>query len=534
MRPDQTVSQLRVLVTGVYECRFRTDSQYLPRFDTGFLAESARLQITETRRVARAYSSMSRLPRVRSYPKWLFMSILRKPIVVTLVLISLAMGWLAPPSPAAAELTIPESPAGDQLTWALDQIATAATGTTRADIESHFSDAYLDVITPDELIWYFSQYLAPVGPFEIVRWEGGATELRNNAVMLGPAGYWRVELTVTADSSHKIDLMWFEPVAVTTTPDAAPTSWSDLKRSFSAIAPLVSVTIGEVHDGSCDPIARVEPDLVLPIASSFKLYVLGELAYQVGEGTAAWDELLPLQTRYISQPNGDMRYMPVGSEYPLSYYADQMISKSDNTATDHLIARLGRTQVESAFALMGQSDPLVNVPLMFTREWFALRMRFSDDELQAYLASNDDERLAFLQDVADPVADSIVETEPWPGSAWASQIEWFASSGDLCRALAYLQHHGEQPGMQPVLNALSLKPEIVFDPTVWSYVGYKGGYETGVMSEKFPVATDRWALVCGLGRHHGPELRNRWRRPAQPDRHRGAEPGLSEMSRGSW
>jgi hypothetical protein len=192
--------------------------------------------------------------------------------------------------------------------------------------------------------------------------------------------------------------------------------------------------------------------------------------------------------------------MPIGSEYPLSYFAEQMISKSDNTATDHLIARLGRAQVESAFSVMGQSDPTVNVPLMFTREWFALRMRFSDDELRDYLDSTDDERLAFLQDVADPVADTIVETEPWPGSNWASQIEWFASSGDLCRALAYLQMHGERPGMQPVLNALSLEPEIVFDPTVWSYVGYKGGYETGVMSENFLLqrADGRWFAISAV------------------------------------
>ena len=428
------------------------------------------------------------------------MTFLRKSFPVVLVLVWLTMGWLAPPHPVAAELTIPESPAGQQLSWALDQITTAAAGTTDATIEDHFSDAYLAVITPDELIWYFSQYLSPVGPFQIVRWEGGATDLRNNAIMLGPTGYWRVEITVTPDASHKVDLLWFEPVYVTTTPDAAPMSWSDLKRDFSAIAPKVSVTIGEVHDGSCDPIARVEPDLVLPIASSFKLYVLGELARQVSDGDAAWDELLAIDPSHISQPNGDMRYMPVGSEYPLSYFAEQMISKSDNTATDHLIERLGRTQVESAFTLMGQSDPMVNVPLMLTREWFALRMRFSDDDLRAYLASSDDERLAFLQDVADPVADTIDETELWPGSSWASQIEWFASSGDLCRALAYLQQHGEQPGMQPVLNALSLEPEIVFDPTVWSYVGYKGGYETGVMSENFLLqrADGRWFAISAV------------------------------------
>jgi hypothetical protein len=212
-------------------------------------------------------------------------------------------------------------------------------------------------------------------------------------------------------------------------------------------------------------------------------------------------ELLPIRTYYISQPNGEMRNLPIGSEYTLTHFAEQMISASDNTATDHLIGRLGRDEVEAAFAEMGQSDPTVNVPLLLTREWFALRMRFTDEQIVEYLNMNDDEKRAFLQDVANPVADTILETEPWPGSRWASEIEWFASSADLCRALAYLQHQGTQPGMDPVLNALSLVPEIVFDPQVWSYVGYKGGYETGVMSENFLLqrATDgRWFSISAV------------------------------------
>ncbi len=429
------------------------------------------------------------------------MAHIRTSIVLVLLASLLAAGLVAPQSHASAELSIPETLAGNQLTWALDQVNTAATGTTEAVIAEHFSDDYLAVVTPAQLIGYFRDYINPAGPMTVVRFEGGATELRTNAILQGPYGYWRVELGVTPNDPHKIDAMWFEPVYATTTPAAAPRSWSDLKRDFAAIAPQVSVTIGEVDGGDCVPIARVDPEQVLPIASSFKLYVLGELARQVSERQAAWLEPLPISTSYISQPNGEMRYLPVGSEYTLTHFAEQMISKSDNTATDHLIGRLGRAEVESAFAEMGQSDPSVNLPLMLTREWFALRMRFTDDQLQEYLDLDDADRLAFLQDVANPVADTIVETELWPGPRWASEIEWFASSGDLCRALAYLQNHGAQPGMEPVLNALSLEPEIVFDPQVWSYVGYKGGYETGVMSENFLLqrASDgRWFSISAV------------------------------------
>jgi hypothetical protein len=424
----------------------------------------------------------------------------RKPIALLMVAALLVTGWAAPSRPAAAELAIPDNPAGDQLSWALAQVNTGSDGTSESAVATHFSDDYLAVVTPTQLIGYFRDYLHPAAPMQVVRFEGGATELRSNAILQGPYGYWRVELGVTPDAPHKIDALWFEPVYTTITPDKAPRKWSDLKSDFSVIAPQVSVTVGEVHDGACEPIARVEPDLILPIASSFKLYVLGELARQVSENQASWTELLPISPRYISQPNGDMRDLPIGSEYPLSYFAEQMISRSDNTATDHLIGRLGREQVESAFVRMGQQDPAVNVPLMLTREWFAMRTRFTDAEIEKFLQADDTGRRSMLEQEVDPVADTLLETDPWPGQAWASQIEWFASSGDLCRALAYLQQRGEQPGLQPVLNALSLEPEIVFDPATWSYVGYKGGYETGVMSENFLLqrADGRWFAISAI------------------------------------
>lgn len=424
----------------------------------------------------------------------------RKPIALALLLALLSANWLGPAHPAAAGLTIPDNPSGTQLTWALGQVNTGSSGTSESAIAQHFSDDYLAVVTPAQLLGYFRDYLFPAAPMTVMRFEGGATELRSNAILQGPYGYWRVELGVTAAEPHKIDTLWFEPVYVTTTPPTAPSNWSALKQFFSALAPRVSLTIGEVQDGACHPIARIEPDKVLPIASSFKLYVLGELARQVSEGQASWDELLPINPRYISQPNGDMRDLPAGSQYPLSYFAEQMISHSDNTATDHLIGRLGRQHVEAAFAVMGQHDPTVNVPLMLTREWFAMRMRFTDDTIAQFLQADDPGRRTMLEQEADPLADTLLPTDPWPGQAWASQIEWFASSSDLCRALAYLQWHGEQPGMQPVLDALSLEPEIVFDPQVWSYVGYKGGYETGVMSENFLLqrADGRWFAISAV------------------------------------
>lgn len=423
----------------------------------------------------------------------------KRSLALLLIAVMLAPAAMVP-APTGAELTIPDTPAGTQLRWALDQVNTGSADTSETTIAEHFSDAYLAVVTPAQLIGYFRDYLYPSAPMEVVRFEGGATTLRTNAILRGPSGYWRVELGVTPNQPHKIDTLWFEPVAVTVTPSSAPLSWSAWKRSTSNLAPFVSVTVAELGDGQCNPIARIDPDLVLPIASSFKLYVLGELARQVQEQRASWYELLPISPRYISLPNGEMRNLPVGSEYTLLHFAEQMISRSDNTATDHLIGRLGRAEVESAFARMGQQDPTLNVPLMLTREWFALRMRFGDGDLERFVGMTTEDRRAYLEQTVAPVAGTLLETELWPGPAWAADVEWFASSADLCRAMAYLESMGAAPEMHPVLDALSLEPEIVFDPLVWSYVGYKGGYETGVMSENFLLqrADGRWFSISAV------------------------------------
>lgn len=153
----------------------------------------------------------------------------RKSIALLLLLVTLAAGWIAPAPRASADLTIPDNPSGDQLSWALDQVNTGSDGTSEATIAKHFSDDYLAVVTPAQLLGYFRDYLFPSAPMNVMRFEGGATELRTNAILEGPYGYWRVELGVTPDEPHKIDALWFEPVYTTTTPDSAPRSWSDLK-----------------------------------------------------------------------------------------------------------------------------------------------------------------------------------------------------------------------------------------------------------------------------------------------------------------
>lgn len=419
----------------------------------------------------------------------------------------LALGLLSSQLPTAIEaqtadeaLQDPHTPAGEQLNWALVQVNTLAADLTPDLVREQFAPLFLTGISPEQLIDVFRYYVGPAGPMQIARFEGGQTEQRANALLSTPSGYWRVALTVDSGPTHQINGLFFQPAWVPPTPAALPDSWSALKRRFVGLAPRTGFMAAEVVNGDCEPLARVHPDETLAVASSFKLYVLGELAHQIEQGQASWDEPLAFDPNLVSLPNGDMRYASIGDAFPLVQWAEQMIAQSDNTATDHLIARLGRESVESAFGRMGHATPELNQPLLMTREWFAIKMRLSDQELSRYERASTATRREMLESVVQPEAATLAEWEPWPAFRALDTIEWFATAHDLCLAMANLLSLSALEDMEPVLNALSLQPNIAFDPVDWRYVGYKGGYEAGVKSDVWLLqrADGRWFVLTGI------------------------------------
>jgi beta-lactamase class A len=404
--------------------------------------------------------------------------------------------------------SIPDTPAGEQLAWTLEQINTSGERLTERRVEQRFAPDYLLALPAPQVIDVFRFYVGPAGPMEIARFEGGVTQTRAIALLSSPGGYWRVTLSVEEGAEHRIDGLLFEPVYLPPPAGTAARSWSSLKHRFAKLAPQTSFIAAEVTGSGCEPLARVEAGTPLAIASSFKLYVLGELARQVTEGQASWDELLPFDSALVSLPNGEMRYSSPGDAFPLAHYAEQMIARSDNTATDHLIARLGREEVEASFARMGHASPELNVPLLMTREWFAIKMRFSDRDIRRYELATTEKRRELIQSLVQPQAATLSEFEPWLAFRALDSIEWFASAADLCTALASLLETSRQPGMQPVLDVLSLEPGIRFDPAIWTYVGYKGGYETGVKSDAWLLqrADGRWFVMAGIINDHYAEI----------------------------
>ena len=189
---------------------------------------------------------------------------------------------------------------------------------------------------------------------------------------------------VDTASPNLITLLLFEPAREL--PSAA--SWGELDAELGKIAPEVSVFAAEVKAGKCEPVHGLNSDRKLAIGSAFKLYVLGELARQVGTGKLSWDEQLSIREEWKSVPSGKMQDEPAGTRHSVSYFAGQMISISDNTAADHLIHLLGRERVEANLTEMGMTDPSKNAPFLLTRDMVVLKATGNDALAKSYLAAD--------------------------------------------------------------------------------------------------------------------------------------------------
>lgn len=414
-----------------------------------------------------------------------------------------ASGTFARAAASAATnlVAIPQTPLGEQLLWTLDQVNQGGDGLSSLDLKDHVAGRYLTNYPAKYLIGDF-QSLGTIAPMIVGRFEGPVLPDRLSAVLVTGSGQdWRLILGIDHGRQHKIDILYFQPLYLPAYVKNPPKSFKGLNARVADVAPKAGFIAAEVEDGQCLPLTPgVNADKPLAIASSFKLYVLGELVRQIEVGEASWNEPLALRDDWKSLPSGDYVYQPAGSIYTLEQFAEEMISQSDNTATDHLIFRLGRENIEANFATMGLANPQLDTPLVATREWFAMRIRFSNKNLQRYVDASTATRRKILANDADPTANTLTLNEIWPGQQWSQSIEWFASPADLCRAMAYLQDQGQNPALSPIYDALSINPGVNFDAKTWRYVGFKEGYETGVKSMVWLLqrADGRWFTIATI------------------------------------
>ncbi|MFM7376843.1 MAG: serine hydrolase [Erythrobacter sp.] len=242
------------------------------------------------------------------------------------------------------------------------------------------------------------------------------------------------------------------------------------------------------------PVISRNVDTPLALGSAVKLYILAALAEDVKAGRRKWADVVPLTEK--SYPSGQLQNWPKGVPVTLHTLASLMISVSDNTATDQLIAVLGKDRILKLMRDSGHSDPGANDPFLTTRELFVLKT-MSRETLDQWINGQPAERvvLEVLLTAEDPSLDQV--NAAFGNGPKALDIEWFASPADLARLFAHMRKTADPR----TFDILAINPSATDAIKAnWRTIGFKGGSEPGVLNLTW-LLTDTagrdWVLTLG-------------------------------------
>jgi beta-lactamase class A len=247
--------------------------------------------------------------------------------------------------------------------------------------------------------------------------------------------------------------------------------WADLDAELTKSGARYSYQVSKVTDGNCSTVAGTNTDLSLPLASIFKLYVLLAVADAVKAGTVSWNDSLTITEEAKAVGSAGLEELPAGAEVSVRTAAQEMISASDNMATDLLIARLGPGAVERALVAAGHHDPASMTPFPTMHELFSVGWGAPDLREQWKHASRQDRVKLLQQTNSRPFQPDPTRTHT-PASP--DGVEWYGSAADICRVHAALQAAAVGKA-EPVKQILSTVPGIDLDRAKWPYIGAKGG-----------------------------------------------------------
>jgi hypothetical protein len=186
--------------------------------------------------------------------------------------------------------------------------------------------------------------------------------------------------------------------------------------------------------------------------------------------------------------SGVLQGDPDGTTLTVEQTAIKMISESDNTAADMLLALVGRRAVEAEVNTWSSHGSL-DVPFLSVAEMFVLKWHDFPSLAEHYLSLSPPDRQAYLTSTIDKIPDTALSTSNSPRDI--NSIEWFASPEDICHAFAGLSALETEPGLSPINTILSTNSGgIELKASTWPRIWFKGGAEPGVLTLGY-LARDR-------------------------------------------
>lgn len=335
-----------------------------------------------------------------------------------------------------------------------------------------FTAQFLEKVPPMQLRMIVGQVTAESGPCNSIRVTDQRSAYQVFAEGTTSSG-WLLPFTLTVETTppHKIAGLFVRP------PVKPTVDINSVVDEFKGLPGSASLMVADLSSGIT--LATHNSAERMPIGSTFKLYVLGSLLTSMHK----WEEVTFIDSSLYSLPSGVLQTWPHGSPITLHTLACQMISISDNTATDHLLHVLGQKAVQRHQAIMGHSAPEVNDPFLSTREMFLLKYSDQGAQAHAYARADVAERHAILDHVRDTfsLADMSLSSSP----VLPDSVEWFASTAEVVRALDWFRIASTTQEGKTALDILEINPGLQLDRTKWKRICYKGGSEPGLINMSY-------------------------------------------------
>lgn len=288
-----------------------------------------------------------------------------------------------------------------------------------------------------------------------------------------------MNLAVSPDTPHRIVGLLFTGTSATEgTLDA-------VVGALRSEHGLTGFTLARLDMGGPVPALSLNPDRPAAIGSAFKLAILAELIRATNGGERHWDDVVTLDGSPL--PGGFYTQKAAGTQVSLRELTEKMISVSDNSATDILLALVGRAKVEAMLPMIGWHDAARNRPMLSTLDMFKLKGVQGGALGRRWATLDEAGRRALLaREVAPASLSAIDPTLFRTGRPVMLDVEWFASPADLARTMDWIRRNTESGPGAEARRILSINPGA--GPAAasrWAYVGYKGGSEPGVISMSF-------------------------------------------------
>ena len=409
-----------------------------------------------------------------------------------------ALAFLAPTAPASAQSPATNAVTADPaLNARTAELIAAITGAQSYD--SYFAPSFRAALARAKWDAVVASMTAQMGkPLAIDRLTA-VTPFSANLRVRFERGVVNAQIAIDPAPPHQVVGLLF------TGPEMAGDTLDKLAADIRALPGTTGLGIYALGEGAPRLVAGIAPDKAMPLGSAFKLWVLGELAREVGAGERKWSDVVPVGP--ASLPSGITQNWPAGSPVTVQTLATLMISISDNTATDTLVSLEGDRLDD--FVTKAGAPGLA--PMLTTRQMFALKSPANAD-LAAQWATSlmPSARRTLLDRNAARLRTTPVDPMMFAGRPTKiDTLEWFASPAETAGILDWLRRQG---GETP-LSLLAINPGI--DPATrgkFDYVGFKGGSEPGVVTLNFLVRRKdgRWlAIAAGWHRNDAGVEENR-------------------------